>query len=603
MSSESKYIPITFAPGVNRDTTPYGSEGTWYETDKVRWRNGFPQTIGGWQKESINEFKGVARTLTPWSTRQGDVLLALGTNSHLYIEKGGAFNDITPVSASTSSTDNLTVTSGETSVVVYDSTHGRLAGDYVVIESDTTLGGSILLEGESSFEISRVVDDNVYIINPGVTAASSETSGGGSVVIDYVISTGNQSRMPVFGYGVDGYGEGGYSEPGTTGALTPLRIWSIKPWGEDLLVSPNGRGLYLWDATDGVFTRATLVSTAPSVMDYMSIDMVSRQVVAYGTVTEVGSVYDPMLIRWSSSEDYTDWETLDTNTAGEFVLQDGSKITGIQSTKNETLIWTDKALISQSYIGTPDIYSFTQLGLGCGLIGRNASIDIGGIVFWMGFNGIWSYDGSVKPIPCTLQKDIFDYNGAFAVDRDQADKVFCGHNSQFKEVIWLYQSVNSTSGDCDRYVIYNYAEDIWYYGTLDRSAWLDLGLLSNPIACGTDNSLYLHELGLSNNNEPFDSSLVSAAFDIGEGDEVLYVDRIVPDFEIVGSVDVTLSFKNFPSSSEIEKGPYTFTSNTAYKDIRGRGRQMKLVIEAEAGRNSSWLLGKMRLRTKTNGRV
>lgn len=602
----TKYLPITFTPGVNRDTTSYGSEGTWYETDKVRWRNGYPQTIGGWQKRnSINVLDGVPRTLVPWSTRQGDRLLAIGTNEKVYIEKQDTYNDITPVSTSASYSNNLTMALGATSVVVAASAHTRAVNDYVYISAANTIGGVVDLTG-NTYRVSSIIDNNTFVIDTTVTATTPTSAGGGSVSIDYLVASGKPTNTLVFGYGSGGYGEDGYGEPSLTGVIQSLRRWNIETWGEDLLLSFNGGALYHWDATDGVFVRAVLVSTAPSVIDGMFVDPTSRQVVALGTQTEVGSVYDPMLIRWSSSEDYTDWVTLPTNTAGELPLQEGSKIVGHQKTKGETLIWTDQALFSFVFAGTEG-FTANRLGLGCGLIGPNASVDVGGAVYWMGPNGFWRYDGSITPLSCTLQKDIFDYDGEFSINRNQVDKVFGGHNSQFKEIIWFYQSSMDEHADCDSYVIYNYQENIWYYGTFDRTSWLDIGILDNPIATSHDGYIYEHELGLSNNNEPFTTKLVSTEFDISEGDEVMFIDRIVPDLSLVGSVDVYLNFRKYPQAPVIRKGPYSFSSNNieqnSVKDMRARGRQVSLEISSNALLNSSWQLGKFRLRVKPDGHV
>ena len=604
MSSESKYLPITLNPGINRDSTSYGSEGTWYEMDKVRFRNGYPQCIGGWQENTPNTFKGIARSLTDWSNLIGEPLLALGTHNHLYILKNDVFNDITPVSVSSSLTNNLSTSVGSTYVTVSIDSHGREVGDFVyVISQATTVGGNINLSGE--YELTEVVDDNSFVVDTSTTAAATSLAAGGSLNFVFPIQSGYQSNNEGFGYGAGGYGEGAWSEPSSVGLIRSLRYWSTDNWGEDLLASPSGGAVYYWDNTNGVGVRSFLVSAAPSENSFISIDMPSRQVVSFGTVEADTSVFNPMLIRWSSSEDYTDWVPTDTNTAGDYPLQDGSKIVGRQQTKVETLVWTDKSLWAMKYIGGNDVYSFERLGLDCGLLGPLATIDIGGAVFWMGVNGFWRYDGQISPLKCTLLKDLFNEDGAFAINLFQREKTICGHNSQFKEIIWFYQSVNSITDDCDSYVIYNYSEDVWYYGTLDRSCWLDIGIFNHPLALASDGSgkAYEHELGLSGNNMPFSSFISSAEFDIDDGDELMFVDRIVPDFNLTGSLQVTMNFRNYPNGPVTTKGPYTFSSiDKEYADIRARGRQMSLKISSNAD-GSSWQLGKTRLRVRTNGRV
>lgn len=598
--NEFEYLPLTFKPGVNRDTTEYGAEGTWYSMDKVRFRKGYPQSLNGWQRATPNTFKGIGRFLSCWTTLDQKTLVGVGTNSHMYLNYGGVYKDITPVSASGSLASGLNPTIGSTFVVVSIPVHGREVNDYVKIVTQTaTIGGSLYLAG-NDYKVVTINSADSFTIDTEVTAITASATSGFSY--ESKIHSGFQSNNVAFGYGRGGYGSGAWSTPVSSGVIRKLRYWTGGNWGEDLIFSYSNGPIYHWDATNGVDVPGTLISQAPSMNRFIGIDDVGNQVISYGTIDIATSTFDPMLVRWCSDEDYTDWIPSGINTAGDKRLQGGSVINGVQQTKSETLVWTDLNLFSQKFIGT-DGYSFEKLGEKCGMMGPNSSVDIGGSIFWMGPNGFWVYNGQVVPLMCTIQKDVFDDDGAFRVDKLQTEKVFCGHNSKFKEVIWLYQSVLSTTDDCDRYIIYNYLEELWSYGTLDRSCWLDAGILPNPIALSSEGNgqMFNHELGLLADNDPIDSYIESAPFDIGDGDELLFVDKFVPDFKLTGSVNITLNFQKYPNAQVVTKGPYTFTTDTTKVDVRGRGRQVSVRIGTSAA-GSFWQLGKTRIHARTDGK-
>lgn len=600
MTDEVKYLPIEFKPGISRDLTEYASENSWYSMDKVRFRKGYPQSIGGWQKITPNYFKGIARRNIEWSLLNGTDLLGLGTHSHVYIWQGGVFNNITPVSVSASTTNILNTTAGAVSVVVSIPSHGRSVGDYYyVISQQTTVGGNVYLSGYD-YEITTVNGTNSFTIETSTTAAATSTAAGGSLNYLLQIQTGYQENNVAFGWGRSSWSSGAYGTAVSSGIIRKMRLWSMNNWGEDLLFNYKGGSLYLWDATNGLGTRGTIVTAAPSIIDYSFIAQPARHCVAIGTTDVSSGVYDPLLIRWSDSENYNDWGVSAANQGGFYRLQGGSEVLGVRQSRTEAIIWTDAGVHRMAYTGSNDVFSFDQLGEQVHCVGPTATVDLGGVLYWMGDQGFFSYDGQIKQLPCTIQKDIFDYDGEFQIDLTQKEKVFAGTNTTFGEIIWFYQSVFSTTSEVDRYVIYNYLENLWYYGTLDRTTWLDVGINGAVLATGTDGFIYTHELGLTADNAPLDSYIESAPFDLGDGDKMLFVDRIVPDFQLTGSLGVTFTTRKYPNAPEEIKGPYIVEPTTTKIDLRTRGRQAKIRIGTSAV-GSAWKLGKLRVRVKEDG--
>lgn len=578
--------------------TEYGAEGSWYSMDKVRFRKGLPQSIGGWQKVQPNTFKGIARQNMEFSTLAGYTYLALATQSHTYLWDGGTFYDITPVETSISVSNAMQVSAGAVSVITSINTHGRQAGSYIDVSATDTVGG-LTISGE--YLISSVIDANTLVFTTSTTATGTSTVAGGTITGFFPIQAGLDSNTLAYGWGSGSYSEGAYGVGGSGGVIQRLRTWSMSSWGEDVLMNYYGGPLYWWDATSGTGTRAVVVTAAPSIIDYHIISFPTRHAVAFGT-HDVSGTFDPLLVRWSDSEDFNSWTPAATNTAGDFRLEQGSKIYSVCKSKAETIIWTDNDVHSMRWIGGDFEFSFDKIGSNCGIIGPNARIDVGGTIFWMGTNGFYSYDGKINPLNCTIQKDIFDADGEFVYDSSQKEKVFCGHNEQFKEIIWLYQSTDSTTEEVNRYVIYNYIEDLWYYGTINRTTWLDVGLFNSVLATGDDNYIYQHELGLTADNDPIDSYIESAPFDLGDGDKLMFVDRLIPDFSLVGTLGITITTKVYPGGDEVVKGPYVVEPDTTKIDLRARGRQVKVRIGTSAA-GSAWQLGKMRVRAKENGRA
>lgn len=600
MSSPTSYLPITFQPGILRDVTEYAAENRWYSMDKVRFRQGFPQTIGGWQPFTGDTFLGIARNGKIWTKLTGEVYLGLGTHNHLYIWDKGTFSDITPIQSSASVNNNLNFTSGATSVVVSINSHNRSAGDYFIIDNTASIiAVNASISGE--YLISSIIDTNTFAITTSVTAAATSAATGGAVQYRFPLPSGLQSNIESFGWGRSGYGSGGYGTSASAGVTQNLRLWSLSPFGEDLLSNPKGGGLYLWDATNGLTTRSVIVTAAPSIIDMSFVAPELRQVIALGTTDVSSGVYDPLLIRWSASENYNDWGVSAGNDGGFYRLDKGTEIRSFVQSRNETLIWTDAAIYSQKYVAGNDIYSFTKLGENVSPMGKESVVDIGGVVLWMGHRGFYKYDGQITQLNCTLQRDVFAYDGAFSVDHSQEQKAYCGLNTQYSEVIWLYQALDSTNNEINRYVLYNYNDDTWAYGTLGRTVWIDSGIFENPLATGDDGYLYYHELGLTAGNETLESYIESAPFDIGDGVNMLEINRIIPDFTLTGGAEITLTTRLMPNGEEFTKGPYAITSTTDKIDLFTRGRQGKIRIGTSAP-NSFWRLGKVRLGIKENGR-
>lgn len=606
MSSEGKYLPIAFNPGIFRDPTEYAAEGYWYSMDKVRFRKGLPESLGGWQKIQPNTFKGTVRQIVTWSTLVGEKYVGLATNSHVYIWYNGTFNNITPVdSAVITSNDILDTVSGATSVTVHYPSHNRLVGDYTRIWAQgVSAGGTVFFDdGLVDYKITSVPTADTFVVDSGVTATATSVSAGGNLWTQFSIHTGLQSNTFTGGWGRGTWGSDGWGEAGSGLVAQDLRLWSMDNWGEDLLLNYKGGPLYHWSAAWGLTNIAEVVTAAPSVIDYSFVSFPARHTVAVGCDAYGTGEYDPMMIRWSESEDFSAWGVSGAGTAGFYRIPSGSEIIGLKESKSETAIFTDESVWSMKYTGvSPYWFSFDKLGSNCAPVSPMCIQDIGGNMFWMGNSSFYTYNGAINPLVCTLQKDIFSYDGEFAIDLTQKEKTFCGINEQFNELIWFYQSINSTTGEIDRYVIYNYLENLWYYGSFDRTVWLDTGLKNNVLAAGTDGYLYYHELGLTANNAPLDSYIESAPFDIGDGDTVQFIDRIVPDFRLTGTVGITLTMKKYPGSDEEEvKGPYYVDSTSQKVDIRARGRQAKIRVGTSVG-GSSWQLGKVRLRVRETGK-
>lgn len=602
----SELVKLTIRPGINKETTQYGAEGSWYDADKVRFRYGFPEKIGGWEhvngKGDSTTFTGIARALINWPANDGTPYTALGTDKKLQLWQGGAFYDITPIVASVvGASANIHLTSADSFTLVSLTGHSFQKDDFVLFYTSPASAGGIDLTRE--IEIVSVVDANSFYTSLAVPSSITSVVPV-SLNYDRLLSPGRRDSAMGFGWGAATYSHsGGWGSPAPTGTQITLRHWSLDNWGEDLVACPRAQALYQWVEASGTDVRAIRVSGAPDQIDHIIVSPEDRHLIAFGTQEFGTSTYDPTLIRWCSQEDLNDWNPVATNTAGGKKLSGSQKIVATLRTRAQILIWTENALYSMRHVGEPVIFAFDVIGTGFGIASPNAAVEAGGRVFWMDREHFVVYDGaSPRQLPCTVLRYIFDN-----IDTTQYDKVFAGVNSAFSEVIWLYQSLSSTTGDVDRYAIYNYVEDHWTVGSISRTTWVDSGIYEKPVATGVDSKLFYHELGSDADGGSLSTLLESSEFDIGDGTKMMFTDRIIPDYSsrdgtpLAGNLTFTLTGRRYPNSSElITKGPYVVSAGTQFIEYRLRARQMSFKVES-SGTESSWRLGAVRLRIAPDG--
>lgn len=603
---------ILFRPGVNKENTRYTTEGGWYDCDKIRFRQGTPEKLGGWARISPDTFLGVCRSLGSWGTLGGTNLLGVGTNLKFYVNRGGAYYDITPLRDTETLTNPFTTTAGSPIVAVADAAGGYINEDFVTFSGATAVGG-LTLNGE--FQITTLPGTG-YTITAGSNASSSAT-GGGTVTAAYQVNVGPATTVPLSGWGAGGWGSGAWG----IGVESPdaLRLWNQSNYGEDLLYGPRGGGIYYWDTSVGVTSRGIDITTisdaeCPVVQNRILVSDASRFTLVFGTNDYGSNVLNPMLIRWSDQEDFTVWAPAITNQAGSLQLSSGSAIITAIQTRQEILTFTDQAVYSLQYLGPPFVWGSQVLGENLSIASPNAVSQASGVVYWMGVDKFYAYDGRVQTLNCDLRRHIFnDFN------RDQSDQVFSGTSEGFNEIWWFYCSAQSTV--VDKYVIYNYLEKIWYYGSLGRTAWLDSGLRAFPLAATYVNNLVNHESGVDDNTSdmavPIEAYIASAEFDIEDGHNVAQVWRMLPDLTFDGSTAGSLPELNMTlygltnsgsgvtssKSREVLKGStYVITEEfTGQIYTRVRGRQM--ILEAGSTKlGTTWQLGSPRLDIRKDGR-
>jgi hypothetical protein len=618
-------MPLTklqIAPGIDKQNTEYGAEGKWVDCDNVRFRYGLPEKIGGWTKVTSDALVGATRAILTYSALNGVKYAIYGTNKKLYAYSENSYGDITPTRAT--GTGNITqfgTTDGSATVTVTDSSHGALIGDFVTIASVSgAVGGISAANLQGEFEILTVPTSNTYTIQAG--AAASSTATGATANATYQINTG--AAVSLFGYG---WGAGTWSTStwnttrsgltGADGVLLQSAKWALDNWGEDVLALQFDGGLFYWDTSSGLSSNlasTTNVSGAPTKSRFMLVSGDDRHVICFGTETTIGttSTQDNMFLRWSSQETTNTWTPTATNTAGSFRLTDGNQINTAVRSRGAVMIWTDTALYQMQFIGAPLTFGFKQIGSNCGAVGINAAVDVSGTSFWMSDDSFFLYDGAVKKIPCSVQDHVFD-----DINPNAKQDVFCAANSDFNEVMWFYPSANSTQ--IDKMVAYNYAENLWYVGTLARSSWADSGVYDNPYAAefeaedttasiSTINGLkagrtfvYLHETGVNDDGAAMSNHIESGDIDIADGDNFMSISRFIPDFKNqTGTVDVVLKTRPYPSGTQTSHGSFDVTTSTTKVDTRIRGRQVAVRISSDAI-DDKWRYGTMRLDIKPDG--
>jgi len=625
-------VDMPFQPGVDKQDTPMGAEGRWIDSDNIRFRYGLPEKIGGWVKVTSDALVGAARGIHAWSSLDGSPYTSIGTNKKLYIYVDSEWADITPIRASgTGNITDFTTINTSTNVVVHDATHGAREGDFVTISGVSgTVNGIIAANLEGEFEITALGDTaspptdqtNKYQVTAKAaatsTGAASETANAA-----YQINTDPPVSTAGYGWGAGTWGAStwGTSRAGLTG-VEAVQLdsgkWSLDNWGEDLLAQQLNGGLYYWDTSVGTGTRATstTVSAAPTKSLFTIVSGTDRHVVCFGTETTIGSTgtQDNMFIRWCDQEDVNDWTPTATNTAGSQRLTDGSSLTSAKRSRGAVLVWSDTAMYQMQLVGAPFTFGFSQLGANCGAVGLNSTIDVNGTSFWMGKDSFFMFDGSVQKLRCAVEDYVFK-----DISEGSQRDTFAANNGEFNEVTWFYASSGSTV--IDRCVTYNYADQVWYIGTLNRSSWIDKGIYSYPYATTYDSSdttatistitgltagrayMYSQEFGSNAEGAAITAYVESGDFVIPQaGEYLMSIKRFIPDFKnLTGTVNVTLKFRDYPASTQRTSGPFAVTSSTTKIDTRARGRQGALRVESSAI-DDAWRFGTYRAEIRQDGR-
>ena len=604
--------------GVNRENTRYTSEGGWYECDKIRFRQGTPEKIGGWQRISSTTFKGVCRSLWNWVTLGSQNLIGVGTNLKFYLENGGAYNDITPLRATVVLTDPFETTSGSPIVTVTDASGGYADGDFVTFSGASAVGGLTL---NDEYQITLTIVANEYTIDAGANASSSAT-GGGTVTAAYQINVGTAFAIPLVGWGASSWGSGTWGVGSVS--TNSIRLWSQSNFGEDLIFGPRGGAIYYWDATSGLTSRAVELSTlagasnVPTDQNFVEISDINRFVFAFGANEFASATVNPMLVRWSDQGNALNWTPSATTQAGFLTLSRGSKLVTAKQSRQEVLVWTDSALYSMQYVGAPVVWAAQLVGENISIAGQNAVAYANGVAYWMGKDKFYKYDGRTTPLRCDLRQFIFnDFN------TQQYDQVVAGTNESYHEIWWFYCSTDQTTSD--RYVVYNYMEDVWYYGTMSRSAWLDSGLRDHPLGATYSSNLVNHEQGVDDNENattlPIHAYVASAEFDLDDGHQFVFIWRILPDIRFDGSTSgspsATMTLLPLANSGSGYSDPASVGGNNAQAVTRTavlpveqftgqiytrvRGRQLAMKVES-TGLGVTWQLGAPRLDMRPDGR-
>lgn len=711
--SDTRLQSIVFQPGIFKDSTEYAAEGRWVDGDKIRFRNGRPEKIGGWvgavvsqsTDTTVTSFTGVSRKLHSWRDLAGDQYLASGSHKKLELMTDGLIYDITPVRENQTINNAITTVSGNSIVTITDTApHGLSIGDFVYVNSQASAVDGITLSGQ--YEVLTVTSSTDFTIDSGTNATGSTSGGGGDLDIDYLLENGYADNGDLTGYSggtwgtpgsatqttvnlnnaittngsttisiedtshglsvgdevvvvsqasaVDGidlsgndftgdfevasvtdannytiiarnsvtletvtatgstsggggdlvliYGAEGWGKPraGTGGAF--LRLWSLDTWGEDLVACVKDGKIYHWDATNGVNTRAQALSNAPSRNTLILVSQPSRHLVAFGSEVYATSTFDPLIIRWAEQETLNNWAITATNSAGEYRLPKGNKIVAAVQTRSEIVVFTDSEVYSMRYVGGNDVFQFEPLGTNVSTISQNAVIDVNGVLFWEGVDDFYMYDGVIKVLPSTIDKFVFDQDGEGRLNSGQLDKVTAGINKEFNEILWFYPDYTSTENN--RYVQYNYVENVFSYGTLERTAWVDRGTFTKPYGIAANGTLYVHESGKDADGAPLVAYIRSSYFDLEDGEDIVFVDRILPDIKLAQNrnIEITVFTKKYPHprAKIITKGPYYFDDTLNQIKMRARGRQLSIEYRVTST-GADFEVGKVRIGLQKDG--
>lgn len=624
-------VPLTklqFRPGIVRELTSYANEGGWFNCDKIRFRFGTPEKLGGWVKLSSGTYLGSARALKPFVALDGSHFNGVGTHLKYYIEEGGGYHDITPIRLTTSAGDvTFSASNGSSTVTVSDTSHGAIVNDFVTFSGAASLGGNITAAVlNQEYQIASIVNDGSYTIaakdtsGAAVTANSSDTGNGGSSVVGaYQINVGLNTTVAGTGWGAGTWGRGTWNSSSSLIVVgSTLRLWSHDNFGEDLIINARDAGIFYWDKSAGLSSRAVAISdragadsTTPTIAKQVLVSDRDRHVIVFGCDPEnaIGT-QDPLLIRFSDQENPLVWQSLATNTAGDLRLGSGSEIVTAVETRQQIVVFTDVSLHAMQFLGPPFTFGINLVSENITIVGPNAAKSVNDAIYWMGDDDFYVYTGQVQTLPCSVKDYVFsDFNAA------QSQKVFAALNSSFSEVWWFYPS--SGSDEIDRYVVFDYQQQLWFFGTMARTAWVDRGINDFPLAAGTDGILYQHEAGLNDgqNDTGLDSFIESSQIDIGDGENFSFIRRMIPDVTFTGSVsdnpsvDFVLQTRNAPGAaySTTSTNGVTRTATVPVEQftdlvhVRLRGRSMALKLQS-TGADIQWRLGAPRVDLRPDGR-
>jgi hypothetical protein len=629
-------MPLTklnFKSGINKEETDYSNEGGWVDGDKIRFRKGRVEKIGGWEKFSPSSIIGSARALHAWISLAGSKYLGIGTTNKYYIEEGETYNDVTPIRKNTTNTATFAATNGSSTLTVTDNGHGAVQGDFVTFSSAVSLGGNIIASAlNQEYQIDLVTGTNTYTITAKdttgatLTANSSDSGNGGSATdAAYQLNSGLDFFVQSTGWGVDTWGAGGWGSSTSLTASNQLRLWTHDNFGENLIINPRGGGIFRWVEDNGTNTRALELSgvsganLVPTVGLQVITSETDRHLIVLGAdpisgSSRTGSV-DPMLVAFSDQENELQFEPLATNTAGSLRLSSGSSIVGGLKARQEILIWTDTSVYSMNFIGPPLTFAINLINEGAGLIGPKAATNTPRGVFFMSKKGFYYYNGSVQKLPCSVQDFVFS-----DLDESQAFKCFAGLNEEFSEVWFFYPSTADNEREISRYVIYNYEENSWSVGTLERYSWLASGVLDKPVAGGEASSvkfIYQHETGFNNDDSAMDGVFVeSGDLDVGDGENFVFLKKILPDILFVndvgtspnGAVNIVVKRRDFNNQTLSTDSTTQITSSSTFGSLRSRTRQFVLRFESDDDNTESdrkdfkWRLGSTRVDIQPSGR-
>lgn len=611
---------IKFAPGVNKEGTEYSADAGWFDADKIRFRQGRPEKIGGWEKFSETSFLGVCRSIHDWSSLESIRYIGLGTHLKFYVVSGDLFNDVTPIRLTTSAGDaTFAATDGSSTITITETAHGAVVNDFVTFSDAATLGGNITATVlNQEYQIASVPTTNTFTIvakdtsGATVTANASDTgNGGSSTVAAYQINTGTNAFATGTGWGTSGWGVTAFGSVSSISSAGQLRLFSQDNFGEDLVFNPRGGGIYYWDESSGTGARGVNISSlagasnVPTIALQVMVSDIDQHVIAFGSNPIGSSQIDPLFIRFSDQENAADWTPTATNTAGGVRINSGSQIIGAVQGRQEILVFTDVSLHSMRFVGAPFTFQFQTVSTDISMISPNAAVNARGSVYFMDKGGFYVYNGSVQPLPCSVKDYVFSN-----LNEGQSFKVFAAENNAFSEVIWYYP-IGSGNTEITNYVSYNYAENLWSVGTLARGAWRGAGTRNKPLATSvitdTDNNyLYSHEVGFDDDGSPMTAYVESGDLEIEEGQRFMMISRVIPDFAFSGttsdaSIDMTIKGKDFPLGSTSTLATATVTSSTDQNHVRARARHPIVRLES-SGSGYGWRLGDLRFDIRSDGR-